>query len=264
MNATTRSLALVTGASSGIGLALAHQFVEHDYDVIITADGDLESARRELENAGGGVHAITADLAVPTGIASLWEQLQALGRPLDVAALNAGVGVSGDFVRDVSLEADLRLIAVNVTAVVHLAKLVVPPMVDRGRGKVLITSSIAATMPGPYYATYAASKAFLQSFAQAIRYELRDTGVSVTALQPGPTDTNFFDRAGMEGTKVAQAKKDDPAQVARDGFDALMAGKDHVVAGSAKNKAQVMAGRLMSEKTKAGIHAMQTKPDNQN
>jgi uncharacterized protein len=104
---------------------------------------------------------------------------------------------------------------------------VLPGMV----GRVLITSSVAATMPGPYYATYAASKVFLQSFAQAIRFELKDTGVTVTALQPGPTDTDFFERAGMEDTKVAEASKDDPAEVARGGFEALMAGKDHVIAG---------------------------------
>jgi uncharacterized protein len=115
-------------------------------------------------------------------------------------------------------------------------------------------------MPGPYYATYAASKAFLQSFAQAIRFELKDTGVTVTALQPGPTDTEFFERAGMEDTKVADADKDDPATVARQGFEALLAGKDHVVAGSPKNKAQVAGGKLLSEKARAGLQAAQTRP----
>ncbi|MFL6250168.1 MAG: SDR family NAD(P)-dependent oxidoreductase [Actinomycetes bacterium] len=163
--------------------------------------------------------------------------------PLDAAALNAGIGVNGDSSRDIPLEDDLQLIAVNVNAVVHLAKRVLPGMVERGVGWVLITSSVAATMPGPYYATYAASKAFLQSFAQAIRFELKDTGVTVTALQPGPTDTDFFERAGMEDTKIAEASKDDPAEVARDGFEALMAGKDHVIAGSGKNKAQVAGAK---------------------
>jgi uncharacterized protein len=116
-------------------------------------------------------------------------------------------------------------------------------------------------MPGPYYATYAASKAFLQSFAQAVRFELKDTGVSVTALQPGPTDTEFFERAGMEDTKVAEAKKDDPAEVAEQGFEAMMAGKDRVIAGSPKNKAQVAGGRLLSEKARAGLQAAQVKPE---
>jgi uncharacterized protein len=136
-----------------------------------------------------------------------------------------------------------------------------PGMIARGGGGLLFTSSIAASAPGPYHATYAASKAFLLSFAEAIRYELRDTGVTVTALMPGPTDTEFFGRAGMEGTKlIEQTSKDDPAQVAREGFEALLAGKDHVVAGSMKNKAQVAAGRVMPETVKAKMQASQTEP----
>ena len=185
----------------------------------------------------------------------------AAGRPLDAAALNAGIGVNGDFATGIPLEEDLRLIAVNVTAVVHLAKRALAGMVERGTGRMLITSSVAATMPGPYYATYAASKAFLQSFAQAVRYELKDSGATVTALQPGPTDAEFFERAGMDDTKVADAKKDDPTEVAKDGFEALMAGKDHVIAGSAKNKAQVAASKLLPETARAGLQAAQTRPD---
>jgi short-subunit dehydrogenase len=229
-------LALVTGASSGIGLELARQFAEHGYDLIINAEDDeLAAAEASLAGTEGG-------------------------RPLDAAALNAGIGVNGDFTRDIPLDDDLRLIAVNVTAVVHLAKRLLPQMVERGAGRVLITSSVAATMPGPYYATYAASKAFLQSFAQAIRFELKDTGVTVTALQPGPTDTEFFERADMEDTKAGQGKKDDPAEVAKDGFEALLAGKDHVIAGSVKNKAQVAGAKPLPEKARAAMHAAQTKP----
>jgi uncharacterized protein len=134
-------------------------------------------------------------------------------------------------------------------------------MIAAGRGGVLFTSSIAATAPGPYHATYAASKAFLLSFSEALRYELRDTGVTVTALMPGPTDTEFFDRAGMQGTKLReQTAKDDPAEVAREGFEALMAGKDKVIAGSAKNKAQAAAGRVLPETAKARVQAKQTEP----
>jgi uncharacterized protein len=255
-------LALVTGASSGIGLELARQFVEHGFDLIITAEDDeLAAAEASLAGNGAEVRAVTADLSSHEGVERLWSAVTAGGRPLDAVALNAGIGVNGHFTRDIPLEDDLRLIAVNVTAVVHLAKRLLPPMVERGQGRVLITSSVAATMPGPYYATYAASKAFLQSFAQAVRFELKDTGVTVTALQPGPTDTEFFDRAGMEDTKVAEASKDDPAEVAKDGFEALMAGKDHVIAGSVKNKAQVAGGKLMPETVRARLHAAQTKPE---
>ena len=176
-------------------------------------------------------------------------------------AINAGVGVGGDFARDNDLPDELNLINLNITGAVHLARRVLPDMIARGAGRLLFTSSIAASAPGPYHATYAASKAFLLSFAEAIRYELRDTGVTVTALMPGPTDTEFFERAGMHGTKLMdQTRKDDPAEVAREGFEALMAGKDHVVVGSLKNKTQVAAGRVMPETAKAKMQAGETKP----
>jgi uncharacterized protein len=241
-SSTGRPLVLVTGASTGIGLELARVFADNGFDLILTAEDDkLAAAEASLAGNSAEVRTVRADLSTYDGVERLWSAVAADGRPLDAAALNAGIGVNGDFTRDIPLEDDLQLIAVNVNAVVHLAKRVLPGMVERGAGRMLITSSVAATMPGPYYATYAASKAFLQSFAQAIRFELKDTGVTVTALQPGPTDTDFFERAGMEDTKVADADKDDPAEVARDGFEALMAGKDHVIAGSGKNKAPLVA-----------------------
>ena len=258
---TGRPFALVTGASSGIGLELARQFATNGYDVLITAeDAELATAEASLRGGDAQITAVQADLATYDGVEGLWAAVTTAGRPLDAVALNAGVGVNGDFARDIPLDADLNLIGLNVNAVVHLAKRILPGMIDRGAGKVLITSSVAATMPGPYYATYAASKAFLQSFAQAIRHELRDTGVTVTALQPGPTDTEFFERAGMQDTKVDSSSKDDAAEVAKEGFEALMAGKDHVVAGSAKNKAQVAAARVLPETAQAKVHAPQTKP----
>ncbi len=257
-----RPLAVVTGASDGIGYELARQFAEHGFDLVVCAeDAGIAEAGNAFESLGARVERVRADLATPEGVEQLYASARALGRPIDAIALNAGVGLNGDFARETSWEAEKRLIALNVTSQVHLAKLVLRDMVAQGSGKVLITSSIAALMPAPFEAIYGASKAFLYSFAQAIRNELKDTGVSVTALLPGPTDTEFFTRAGMQDTKLgADEKKDDPAEVAKDGFEALMAGKDQVVAGSFKNRLQAAAAQILPETTKAEFHRKQSEP----
>jgi short-subunit dehydrogenase len=251
---------LVTGASSGIGYALADVFAEEGYDLVIAAeDANIGDAAATLRQHGAAAEPVQADLSTPRGVESLHAALG--GRVPDAVAINAGVGVSGDFTRDNELEDELRLVDLNVRSTVHLAKRILPGMVARGDGKVLFTSSIAARMPGPYQATYAASKAFIASFGEAVRYELRDTGVTVTVLMPGPTDTDFFDRAGAKNTKLgAMDNKDDPREVARDGFDALMGGKDRVVAGSAKNKAQAAAGKVMPETAAAKMHGKISEP----
>lgn len=255
-----RPLAVVTGASSGIGFELAREFLDHDFDVVIAAEHDgIHAAAGQLQRPGATVVAVRADLAEPGGVEQLNRRVQELGRPVDALVLNAGVGVNGAFV-DTALEDHFKVIDLNVTGAVHLAHLIVPAMAARGEGGVLFTSSIAAEMPAPYLATYAASKAFLLSFAEGLRVELKDSGVTVTALMPGPTDTNFFARAGMEDTKLGQMKKDDPRKVARDGFKALMAGKDHIVAGSLKNKAQVAAAQAMADKAIAAVQGTLTKP----
>ena len=257
----SRPLAVVTGASSGIGRELARQFATNGFDVVVAAEDDeLASAANDLARSGANVQAVQTDLSTHEGAQKLLEAIAATGRRVDALALNAGVGNGGAFV-DVPLADEERLIALNIGSTVHLAKRIVPDMVRRGEGRVLFTSSVASQMPGPYYATYAASKAFIQSFAQALRYELKDTGVTVTALLPGPTDTEFFERAGMEGTRVDSSEKDDPADVAKDGFEALMAGRSQVVAGSAKNKVQVAAAKLMPDQAGAATHARMTKPE---
>jgi short-subunit dehydrogenase len=183
----------------------------------------------------------------------------AAGRPVDALVINAGIGVLGPFV-ETDVHDHLRLVELNVSGAVHLAGRVLPGMASRGEGRVLFTSSIAATMPGPYMSTYNASKSFLYSFAQALRTELEDAGVTVTALMPGPTDTEFFERAGMEDTKLGQSKKDDPADVARDGVEAMLAGKDRVVAGSMKNKAQVAAAKVLPDTAMSAVHAKMSEP----
>ena len=183
-----------------------------------------------------------------------------MGRHVDAAAINAGIGVSGDFSRETDLKDELRLLQLNVVSPLHLTKRLVKDMLENGGGRILYTSSIAGTMPSPFLAVYGASKAFLTSFAQAVRNELKGSNVTITVLMPGGTETEFFHRAGMEDTKLAAAEKDDPAQVARDGFKALMAGKDHVVAGSFKNKLRAAAGHALPDPVMAKMHRKQSEP----
>jgi uncharacterized protein len=257
---STQQTALVTGASSGIGLALARQFVEHGYDVVVTAeDAELDQAAESLRGSGREVTAVRADLSTADGVDEVYRRATDGDRSIDAVALNAGIGVGGPFT-ETELEDDLRLVDLNCRSTVHLAKLVVRDMVARGQGKVLVTASIAAKAPGPFHATYAASKAFVHSFAEGIRVELADTGVTVTSLMPGPTDTEFFDRAGMEDTKVATGHKDDPDDVAADGFEALMAGKDHVVAGSVKNRVMAAGSTVSPDRAAAAGMAKMAEP----
>jgi short-subunit dehydrogenase len=254
-------LAVVTGASSGIGYSLAAQFAKNGFDVVIAAeDAELQDAARSLTQLGASVIPVRVDLATSEGVRELYRAIKAAGRPVDSLAINAGVGVGGAFA-ETDLDAELNLIALNVTSAVHLAKLVVPDMVARGHGRLLFTSSIAASAPGPFHATYAASKAFLHSLSESIRNELKDSGVTVTALMPGPTDTEFFERAGMQDTRVgATEHKDDPDDVAKQGFDALMSGEHHVVAASLKNKVMVASGRVMPEPAKAQMQRKLAEP----
>jgi short-subunit dehydrogenase len=149
-------------------------------------------------------------------------------------------------------------------SVLHVAKYIIKDMVSRGSGHVLITSSIAATMPTPYEAVYGATKAFDRSLAQSLREELKETGVTVTTLMPGATETNFFHRAGADDTKLGASEKDDAAEVAKEGFEALMAGKDHVVAGAFKNKLQAAAGYALPDPLVASMHAGQSEPGSAN
>ena len=201
MNEEVRPLALITSASSGIGYELARTFAEHCYDLIVVADNRsrLEEAAASLSamDEEPRIEAIQADLSNAEGVLQVYRAVQALDRPIDILAANASVGMSGDFVTETNLDAEIALINLNVTSQVHLIKLIAFEMVNRGSGDILITSSIAGIMPTPYVAVYAASKAFLQSFGQAIRHELKDTGVNVTVFMPDPTDTEFFERVDL-------------------------------------------------------------------
>jgi short-subunit dehydrogenase len=261
---TTKPLAVVTGASSGIGFELAKQFATHDYDLLIAAeDAELDRAAAALRDLGAEVTALRVDLATDAGVDELYDRIEAIG-PVDALALNAGIGAGGSFAGPdddrTSLEQELQIIDLNVRSTVHLAKHVLADMVERDHGKVLFTSSIASTMPGAFQAVYNASKSFVQSFALALRNEVKDTNVTITSLMPGPTETEFFERADMLDTKVGADDKDDPADVARDGFEALMAGKERVVSASLKTKAQGRAGRFMPDSVKAEMHRKMAEP----
>lgn len=254
--------ALITGASSGIGLALAQELARRGYELAICAESDrLQDAARALESTGVKVIAINADLATRDGVQSLWDQVSKLKRGVDVACINAGVGVGGLF-SETDLDAELNMVYLNCASTVQLGKYLVQHMKARNQGRILFTASIASEMVAPREAVYAATKAFVLSLAHSIRYELRDTGISVTALQPGPTDTDFFHRAGMDNTEVGSEGKSEsqPEEVAKQGVEALLAGKDHVYAASAKTKMEGMLANVIPGAVKAGMHEKMAKP----
>src|SRR4051812_6511737 len=252
--------AVITGASSGIGRELGKQFAEHGFDLLVVAEDDgIHDAAEQLRAMGGSVQPLRADLSTFEGVEQLWEAIQASGRTLDAIAINAGVGVGGPFAEN-DLEDEMNLIDLNVTSVVHLAKHVVQDMVARNDGRILFTASIAGETPTPFEAVYGASKAFVLSFAEALRNELKDTNITVTALQPGATETNFFHRAGMDDTKVGTMEKKDPADVAKAGFEALMAGKDSVVSAIPKERLQNALGHITPATIKAEQHRKVSEP----
>ncbi|MFE8919888.1 SDR family NAD(P)-dependent oxidoreductase [Streptomyces rochei] len=253
-----RPLTLITGASSGIGYELARLFAEHGHDLVVNAEDErLEHAARRLRETGVEVRAVRADLRTAEGVDRLVAALT--GLTVDVAALNAGVGQGGAFV-DTDPRDDQSVIDLNVSSTVRLAKPLLRDMVARGVGRLMFTSSVAATMPGSFQSVYNASKSFVQSFAQALQEEVADTGVTVTSFMPGPTETDFFRRAGMTDTKVGTMNKDDPAQVARQAYDAVMKGRGKLVTGSAKTKAQGVADKVLPDRVKAAVHRRMAEP----
>jgi short-subunit dehydrogenase len=255
-------LAMVTGASSGIGYSLAKELASRGYDLVVCSSRDrLDMAVEDLKQPGTLVMEIRSDLATQEGVTELWNRIKDLGRPVDIACLNAGVGVGGLFWEN-DLGEELNMIDLNCTGTVHLAKYLVRQMVPRKADKILFTASIAGEMVAPREAVYAATKAFVLSFSQSLRYELRDTGVTVTALQPGPTDTDFFHRAGMDNTQVGSEGKleSQPDDVARQGIEALLAGKAHVYAASIKTKIEGMFANVTPDIVKGAMHEKMARP----
>jgi short-subunit dehydrogenase len=222
-------LAIVTGASSGIGYELARQCATHGFDLLIAADEPaINDAARELRALGTSVDAVQTDLATIEGVDELYAA--ARGRPVEALLANAGRGLGKAFL-DQDFADVRRVVDTNVTGTIYLIQKVGRDMRARGNGRILITGSIAGFMPGTYQAVYNATKASLDSFSFALRHELMDSGVSVTCLMPGATETEFFERADMMDTKVGTSKKDDPAEVAETGFQAMMKGEADVVTG---------------------------------
>jgi short-subunit dehydrogenase len=251
------SLAVVTGASTGIGYELAKCCAQDGYDLLIAADEDkVMQAADNLRAFGTNVTGINVDLATRAGVDKLVEALQ--GRPVDALLANAGRGLGRGFL-DQDFDEARRVVDTNITGTIYLIHRVGRQMREAGRGRILITGSIAGFMPGTYQAVYNGTKAFLDSFSFAIRHELRDTGVSVTCLMPGATETDFFERADMLDTKVGTDKKDDPAMVARQGFDAMMKGQGDVVTGW-MNKLQSAIALLTPSDMLAEQHRKMAEP----
>jgi short-subunit dehydrogenase len=250
MATNNRSFAIVTGASTGIGLELAKECARHGFDLLIAADEpEIHKAAETLRTLGGEVEAVEADLSTEEGVGRLYEA--ARGRQIDALLANAGRGL-GDGFLDQEFEEVRYVINTNITGTLALIQKVGREMRQRGAGRILITGSVAGFIPGAFQAVYNGTKAFLDSFAFALRNELKDSAVTVTCLMRGPTDTEFFARAGLEDTKVGSEKKADPAKVAQDGFEAMLKGEGDVISGW-KNKIQVALAHV----TPAGILAEQ-------
>ncbi len=249
-------LAIVTGASSGIGLEIARLAAGEGYDLIVASDTPFVDARAGLKDLGVEVRSVEVDLSTERGVREL---LDTVGeRPVDVLVANAGHGLGGAFLEQ-SPQDWMHVVDTNVTGTLLLIQPVARKMVQRGEGRILVTGSIAGHLAGSFQAVYNGTKAFVDSFSAALANELKDTGVTVTCLKPGATETEFFERAGMEDTKVGQAKKDDPADVAKTGWEAMKDGQQSVVYGL-KNKAQVLASGILPESVTAAMHRKQAEP----
>jgi short-subunit dehydrogenase len=253
---SSRKLAIVTGASSGIGLELAKCAAQDGYDLIVAADTPFVEAGPAFDEYDVDVESIEADLSSKQGVGQLLDLIG--GRHADVLVANAGHGLGHGFL-DQGTDEWMHVLNTNITGTLLLIQPIVSKMVERGEGKVLITGSIAGHLAGSFQAVYNGSKAFIDSFAAALNEEIKDSGVTITCLKPGATETEFFHRAELDDTKVGQAKKDDPADVAKAGWEAMKDGDPAVIYGM-KNKMQVAAAGMMSDATTAKLHRAQAEP----
>ncbi|MEW6123504.1 MAG: SDR family NAD(P)-dependent oxidoreductase [Pseudomonadota bacterium] len=257
--AHARQLAVVTGASSGIGYELAVLCAKNGFDLVIAADDPaITDAAEVLRPMGALVETVQADLSTTQGVDQLYEVVRRAGRPVGALLANAGHGLGKGFL-DQDFKDARHVVDTNVTGTIYLIHKIGNDMRSLGEGRILITGSIAGFMPGTFQAVYNGTKAFIDSFSWALRNELKDTGISVTCLMPGPTETEFFERADLMDTQVGQQKKDDPAVVARTGFDAMMKGEGDVVAGW-KNKLQAAMANITPAGTLAEMHRKMAEP----
>jgi short-subunit dehydrogenase len=249
MNNGQSQTALITGATSGIGLELARLFAKDGYNLVLVArtEHDLQECARQLQQEGAGqITVIPKDLFLPQAAQELYEEVRAQGITVDILVNDAGQGEFGPFV-DIDLQRHINIIQLNVTSLTVLTQLFAKDMVTRGSGKILQLASIVSKMPSPLQAVYGATKAYVYSLTESLINELKDTGVSMTALLPGATDTDFFRKADGENTVVYQdTKLSDPSDVAKDGYEALMDGDSRVISGL-KNKVQGMMSNIMPD-----------------
>jgi short-subunit dehydrogenase len=257
---TPRSFAVITGASSGIGYELAKQCAENGFDLLVVADeAAIEGAAYTLRQYGVGVDALRLDLSTDEGLSRLIKYLRQLNRPIDALIANAGIGLGNGFL-DQRMNQVMKVVHTNISGTLHLVHEIGRGMRTRRRGRILITGSIAGLLPGTFQAVYNGTKAFLDSFSIALRHELSGTGISVTCLLPGATETRFFERAGMLDTRLGQDEhKDNPADVARSGFAAMMSDKESVVHGL-KNKLRAMVASVAPSGILAEMHRRQAEP----
>jgi short-subunit dehydrogenase len=256
--------ALVTGGTSGIGFELAKLLANDGYNIILVARGQegLDKAAQEFRTTYKvEVTPISKDLFYPGNAFELVDEIREKGITVNILVNDAGQGYYGEF-KDTDIQRELDIVQLNISSLLVLTKSFLQEMVARGEGKILNLASIAGKLPGPYQAVYHGTKAFVHSFTEAIRSEVKDTGVTITSLLPGATETDFFNKAGMQESKIVQAGNlADPAEVAKDGYNALMSGDDMVVSGF-KNKMQVGMGNVMPDSTVADMMNKQQAPVN--
>jgi len=250
---TNKTYTLITGGTSGIGYELAKIFASNGHNLILVSrdEADLTITRNELLDLGVDVLIISKDLFDKQSPFDLYKEVCEKGYDVDILVNNAGQGQYGEF-SETNIYRELSIIQLNISSLVVLTKLFLQDMIKKGKGRILNLSSVASKAPGPLNSVYHGTKAFVQSFTQAIATEVKDQGITITALLPGATDTDFFNKADMQQSKVVKdGKLEEAKTVAKEGYDALMRGDQMVVSGGLKNKMKIAMSNVLSDKAAA-------------